>query len=201
VGAALERWEQRPERLAVSDNNPQGTPDIPPPPAAPEYPTGYATPTQDSSYQQPGAYPPPSQDAPPAYAPPAYGQQPPAYGQQQPAYGQQQPYGYGQQAPAPYGAYAYPTGQKTNGLAITSLISSIAAFVILPFIASIVGVITGHMALKQLRTSGENGRGLALAGVIVGWVGVAFGLIAILFIVIAIIAAINGTSATYNSYS
>lgn len=155
--APLKRWEQREERHPVSDSTPQGTPDVPPPPA-------------------PGAYPPP-----------------PAYAQQG-----QQPYAYGQAAP--YGASPYTAGPKTNGLAITSLVSSIAAFVVLPFLASIVGVITGHIALKQLRTSGENGRGMALAGVIVGWVGVALGILGILILTVAIIAAVGG-AASYESYS
>lgn len=130
---------------------------------------------------------PPAGHAAPTPPPPAYPQA-------------QAPYGYGQSAP--YGAYPYAAAPKTNGLAITSLVSSIAAFVVLPFIASIVGVITGHIALRQLRTSGENGRGMALAGVIVGWVGVALGVLAILFITIAIIAAINsGAGSPYSSYS
>jgi hypothetical protein len=179
----------------VSDNTPQQPADIPPAPPAPPYPTGPA-------YE--GAYPPkPEYPAAPSYAPPAahpqqgYVEQPAA----QP-YGDQsytQPY-----APPPYGygaaAYPYAPATKTNGLAITSLIAAIASFVVLPFIGSIVAVITGHLALKQLRTSGEAGRGMALAGTIVGWVGVAFGLLFIVFIVIALTAAIGSAGYGY-SYS
>lgn len=172
----------------MSDNTPQGTPDVPPAPAAPTAAQPVA-----------GQYAPPAQPGYPT--PPAYPQQPSAYpqpGYAAPPQAPAQPYAYGQQAP--YGAYPYTAGPKTNGLAITSLVSSIAAFVVLPFIASIVGVITGHIALKQLRTSGENGRGLALAGVIVGWVGVGLGLLFILFVTIAIVAGINAGS-SYSTYS
>lgn len=71
----------------------------------------------------------------------------------------QQPY-----AQQPYQQQPYAVGPKTNVLAIVSLVLSIVGI-------SIGGVITGHIALKQIRDRGEGGRGLALAGTIVGWVG------------------------------
>ena len=74
----------------------------------------------------------------------------------------------------------------TSGLAIASLILSISAFVALPLVGSIAGVVCGHMARSKLRQSGyaSEGNGLALAGVIIGWVGIAFwvGLIALIVI-------------------
>ncbi len=110
---------------------------------------------------QPGAYPPPAPGygAPPAA--PAYGT-PPPYGApaQAPAYGAAPGYGYGYGAPA-----------KTDTLSIVSLVSGILGLTFLPFLGSIVAVITGHMSLNRLKTSGEQGRGLALGGTITGWVG------------------------------
>ena len=53
--------------------------------------------------------------------------------------------------------------QKTNGLAIASLVLSLVGF---GFIAAILG----HVALGQIKRQNEAGRGLALAGVIIGWV-------------------------------
>jgi len=55
---------------------------------------------------------------------------------------------------------------KTNVLAIVSFI---AAFVI-----PVAAVVTGYIAQSQIRRSGEEGRGLARAGVIIGMVGTAF---------------------------
>ena len=52
--------------------------------------------------------------------------------------------------------------------------ASRASFII-PFIGSIVAVITGHMSLSQIKRTGEGGRGLGLAGTIVGWVGIGLG--------------------------
>jgi hypothetical protein len=76
-------------------------------------------------------------------------------------------------APSPvqggYGAQPYPLpGRKTNGLAIASLVCSLAGFVI--GISAPVGAILGHMALRQVRQTGEEGEGLAKAGIIIGWI-------------------------------
>jgi hypothetical protein len=173
---------------AVSDNTPQNSPDVPPAPPTPPTPS----PSPDASGSYPGYAAPPADSAyqPPAYASaPAYDQAPPAYPQQS------APYGYGAQP------YPYAAAPKTNALAITSLIASIANFVIVPFIGAIVGVITGHIALKQLRTSGEGGRGMAVAGVIVGWVGLAGAILVTAIFVIAIVAGINAASTYDYSYS
>ncbi len=69
-----------------------------------------------------------------------------------------------------------------NGLAIASLISSLVLC-----IGSIPGVIMGHMSLARIdRSQGaEGGRGIALAGTIIGWIGVAI----LTLIVVGIIAA------------
>ncbi|MET0296560.1 MAG: DUF4190 domain-containing protein, partial [Microbacterium sp.] len=97
--------------------------------------------------------------------------------------------------PAAYGAPAYGYGQvKTNVLAIISMIASIVGFIwILPFVGSLAGVIMGHISLKQIARTGEKGRGMALAGVIVGWVGLALVIIFAIFIGIAIAASYNSS--------
>lgn len=94
---------------------------------------------------------------------------------QQPDHGQppyaQQPY-----AQQPYGgqyAGGYSMAPKTNTMALVSLISSILGFTAVPFLGSIVAIITGHMALRQIRDTGEGGAGLAKAGLIIGYVVVA----------------------------
>lgn len=68
----------------------------------------------------------------------------------------------------PYSGYA-PQSNKTNGLAIASLITS--------FFISIVGIILGHIALSQIKRTGEGGRGLAIAGLVIGYLGLVFGII------------------------
>jgi Domain of unknown function (DUF4190)/Domain of unknown function (DUF1707) len=70
---------------------------------------------------------------------------------------------------APYPpAVAYPT---TNGLAVASLV---AGFLWLGWFGSILAVIFGHLALGQIKRSGgrETGSGLAIAGLVLGYMGV-----------------------------
>lgn len=62
-----------------------------------------------------------------------------------------------------------PTGPKTNTLAIVALILAI--------FFPLVGAILGHVSMGQIKKSGEDGRGLALAAIIVGWVLTAVGIL------------------------
>lgn len=96
------------------------------------------------------------------------------------------PYGeYGPQQPYPYGpAYGYPPPTSTNGMAIGSLVTSIFGFLCYG-IPGAVGAVLGHVALRQIARSGQQGRGLALAGVIVGWLS--FGLWAALLVVLIVL--------------
>jgi len=131
------------------------------------------------------------------------GQQPPTspYGQQQPPspysspYGQQQPYG---QPPLAQPGYGYTPPAPTNGMAIASLVVSIGGFFACCGLPSVVGAVLGHIARKQIRERGEQGEGMALAGIIVGWV--AFGiflLIAALYGAAIVAAVLADDSSTY----
>jgi hypothetical protein len=93
--------------------------------------------------------------------------------------GPQQPYPPYQQPYPPY-----PPAPPTNGLAIASLVCGVGVFVIgLTFIPAI---ICGHIARRQIRQTGEQGGGLALAGLILGYVGGAlFIVLALAFVTIA----------------
>ena len=73
-----------------------------------------------------------------------------------------------------------PTRQ-TSGLAVVSLVMGICSWTLLPFVASIVAIITGHMARAQIRRRPHEleGDGMALAGLILGWVMVIGALMAI----------------------
>lgn len=69
----------------------------------------------------------------------------------------------GYQYPPGYPPYpAYPQVRDTNIWAILSLIS---AFSIPPL-----AIIAGHVALSQIKRSGDQGRGLAIAGLVLGYV-------------------------------
>jgi hypothetical protein len=68
-----------------------------------------------------------------------------------------------------------------NTLSVVSLASAISG------VGSLVAVITGHISLAQLKTSGENGRKLALVGVVLGYVQLAS---ILLFSVLALVAQV-----------
>ena len=101
------------------------------------------------------------------------------------------------QAPyVPYGAPPSPYGsaqpmQQTNGLAIASLIVSIGSLVFCCGLPAIVGAILGHVARKQIREQGQAGEGIALGGIVVGWI--AFGLsiaLVVLYVVLVLIVGV-----------
>ncbi|GII98562.1 uncharacterized protein DUF4190 [Sediminihabitans luteus] len=146
-------------------------------------PNPYATPagTGGTASGTPASGTPPYGGEPAATAPygtPPYGQAP--YGQA--PYGQapygQAPYGQGQapygQQPVP-GHYGYPYApakRPTSGLAIASMVTSIAGFVIYA-IPAVVGLVLGIVALRQIKRDGLEGRGMAIAGVVIGAAGIA----------------------------
>jgi hypothetical protein len=90
-------------------------------------------------------------------------------------------------APAP----VYTPQRPTNVLAIISLIASCVGF-------TVPGIIMGHIALHQIKRTGEGGHGLALAGVIVGYALLAVAIILIVIYVIFIVFIIGVTGAASN---
>ncbi|HEX7321754.1 MAG TPA: DUF4190 domain-containing protein [Mycobacterium sp.] len=124
---------------------PEGTPNVPPP--------GYPGPPVDYP-QYPAGYP-----APPPYpgGPPPYPGGPPPY--------PSPPFGY-PQGPGGYDPYGRPLVAGTNGLAVGSLVCSVAG--LLCGLSAIAGVILGAIAMQQTKRTGQQGYALALTGVITG---------------------------------
>ena len=144
---------------------------------------------------------------------PAYGQAAPAYGQTpypqtpypqagypqggygQTGYGQT---GYGQggysqtgfgapgySQPYPGGGFSpYPAAPKNNGLAIASLVCSILGLCC--GVGGVLGVIFGFVARGQIKRSGgaQQGSGLAMAGIIVGFVVIALAAVGLLIVLL-----------------
>lgn len=78
--------------------------------------------------------------------------------------------------------YSYqPSAPPTNGLAIGSLVASILGLTFVPAIGSIIGVILGYMAKRQIAESGGTvgGEGIAKAGIIIGWIGIGLTVLAV----------------------
>lgn len=72
---------------------------------------------------------------------------------------------------------------STSGLAVTSLVTGILGWLMFPVLASLVAVITGHMARSEIRRSAGSidGDGMALAGLILGWINLGLAAAVILF--------------------
>jgi DUF1707 SHOCT-like domain/Domain of unknown function (DUF4190) len=80
---------------------------------------------------------------------------------------------------------------RTNGLAIASLACALAQFVFGP-VTTIPAIVFGHVARHQIRRTGEQGAGLALAGLILGWATVILGLLLLLIVGVAMTAGMHG---------
>lgn len=92
----------------------------------------------------------------------------------------------GYPAPAPYWqgpAQPYVVSRATNGMAIASMVLGILWVY---WVGSILALIFGYIGLRQIKERNEQGRGMAIAGVVLGWIWVGIGLIVI---VIAIVRA------------
>ena len=83
-----------------------------------------------------------------------------------------------------------------SGLAIASFVTSLALIFISAGFLSFIGSILGHVSLSKLRKAGSTeNRGLAIAGVIIGWVSTA---LAFIFL-IGFIALIAGAASAIDS--
>jgi hypothetical protein len=80
---------------------------------------------------------------------------------------------------------------RINGLAIASLACGLAQFMFGP-LATIPAIVFGHLARQQIKRTGEQGAGLALAGLVLGWVAVIVGIVA-LVVGLAVAAGMHGT--------
>jgi Domain of unknown function (DUF4190)/Domain of unknown function (DUF1707) len=75
--------------------------------------------------------------------------------------------------PVPYrpGHHPGPAGSRTNSMAVASMVCGIGQ-IFFWFLAGVPAIVFGHIARRQIRETGEAGDGMALAGLIMGYVGV-----------------------------
>jgi hypothetical protein len=110
--------------------------------------------------------------------------------------------GAGWQPPYPPGPYAYGPGwpqaprRATNALAIAALACAIGQVIAGPF-AGIAAIVLGVISLRQIDTTGEDGRGMAITGLVLGIVGV----VICVFLLIFIVALVHGTATNFNNPS
>jgi uncharacterized protein YacL len=68
---------------------------------------------------------------------------------------------------------------KLNSLAVVSLAAAVSG------VGALLAVITGHIALAQIKATQQSGRALAIIGLVLGYLGLFFGIILVISGVIA----------------
>src|SRR5579863_6619242 len=91
-----------------------------------------------------------------------------------------------------YGGYQVAGYAPTNGLAIASLVCGLTQFLGFWIVTGIPAIIMGHIARKQIRERGEQGVGMALAGIILGYIGLVLGIIFVVLVVAIGVAVTHG---------
>lgn len=81
-------------------------------------------------------------------------------------------------------SYQTPPTKPNSNMALASLILGILGWTVLPGLASIAAIVTGHMAKKEIKESmGQlGGDGMAVAGLVMGYASVAIFVCVCLFV-------------------
>lgn len=76
--------------------------------------------------------------------------------------------------------------RRTSSLAVVSLVAGLLGWTLAPWIGSIVAIVTGHMARSEIRRDpeGVEGDGLAIAGLVLGWLMIGLSVLTILAVVL-----------------
>ncbi|MEF2248341.1 MULTISPECIES: DUF4190 domain-containing protein [unclassified Paenibacillus] len=116
---------------------------------------------------------------------------PPPYQQQQ-----YQNYQYPPPPPPPYNLAPMP---KTNNKAIVALVLGILSIMIpyIGFFIGIVAIIYASLSMKEIKRTNDQGKGLAVAGLVTGIIGTVLYGIILLIVVIVMIVAFNDSSMYY----
>lgn len=87
----------------------------------------------------------------------------------------------------------YAPASKTNGFAVASLVLGILW---LWWLGSVLALVFGYVGKSQIDRSGgrETGRGMAIAGIVLGWIGVA---VLILIVVLAVVGVFENYESLY----
>ena len=107
------------------------------------------------------------------------------------------------QAPAPAAPprppvvdYAAPL--QTSGMAIASLVMGIVGWTLLPLVGSILAIVFGYAARRDIRSRPDEltGEGMAIAGLVLGWLMVALSVIGLCIGAFALFFLITASTST-----
>ena len=78
-------------------------------------------------------------------------------------------------------SYPYrPVDRRTNGVAIATLVTGLLGMALIP-------IVLGHIALRQMKRTGEEGQALAVIGLVLGYLALA-GCVLLIILMVAGIA-------------
>jgi ABC-type multidrug transport system fused ATPase/permease subunit len=100
--------------------------------------------------------------------------------------------------PVPPPSYSAARQNRTNSLAIASMVSGIVGVFITIIVPSILAVVLGHMSLRQMRQTGEKGQGFAIAGLILGYVMLVLAFVFVFLLAPAFKATFDISNAIFN---
>lgn len=100
------------------------------------------------------------------------------------------PAGFVPGGPPPVGYLVAP--RQTNGMAIAALVCSL---VLAPL-----GIIFGHISLSQIKRTGEGGRGMAIGGLVIGYVSTVGALIVLLGLAIFAAGVVSDAERSIDSF-
>jgi hypothetical protein len=184
------------ENAGGTPRDPQRDPETPPTQPVPESfgaEPAPADPGRSETFEQ-GATQPYGQagaDAP-------YGQAGTPYEQQGGAAGYGA--GYGQPASPAVTQYGYAATPPKNDLAVWSLVTGILSYVTCPLLLGIAAIVTGTMGRRAADDGLANNRGMATAGLILGWINVALAILGVVFFIFVLGAGLLSGGISQWSY-
>ena len=77
-----------------------------------------------------------------------------------------------------------PPAVPTNSMALVSMVAGIVGWTVAPLLGSLVAIITGHIAKRELkeRMGRESGDGMATAGLVMGYIQLIPGILCVCII-------------------
>src|ERR1700737_1420384 len=78
---------------------------------------------------------------------------------------------------------AYAPAQQTNGMAIAALVASL--------VFAPLGIILGHIARGQIKRTGEGGRGLATAGLVLDYIFTLIPLVIVIIVAVVVVFSVH----------
>jgi hypothetical protein len=84
----------------------------------------------------------------------------------------------------------------TNGKATTALVLGICGVMLFPILLSVPALVLGYQARREIDSSNgaSGGRGQAIAGIVLGWVGLVLGVVIVLALIGLLVGSGDGGS-------